>query len=472
MIRKGIGRQIVLHYFIVVFVTLLLVEVIFLFAIRTYYYDSIYSHIANHAAMVTDNFQNSSQSEIQEDTAFYTNIISVFSLANTELQILDRHGHILMTNSSFLSHKPVQTSDLSQALTSNIGKWIGREPATGEMVMSVSSPIQLLGENKYVIRYITSMEPINSKLLNITLLAALVGVVILAVVLLFSMGLANSIVKPINNIRAVSAQMARGRFDVRVKGEYKYELGELAGTLNYMAQEIVRGNQIKDDFISSISHELRTPLTGIKGWSETLTSGGFDPEETRIGMQIIAKETDRLIGLVEEMLDFSKLQQNEMKLVIASVNLKELLQETMLNVWAKAEQKRIQIKLDDHTESAVMVPGDGNRLKQVFLNLVDNAIKFSTEDSWIHLGIRIQDGWAVVEVIDSGIGISDEHLRRVKDRFFQVNHQGGGTGLGLAISQQLVELHNGDMEMRSELGVGTTVSVRLPLLDELDKNEA
>ncbi|MNR24644.1 Alkaline phosphatase synthesis sensor protein PhoR [compost metagenome] len=119
-----------------------------------------------------------------------------------------------------------------------------------------------------------------------------------------------------------------------------------------------------------------------------------------------------------------------------------------------------------------MVPGDGNRLKQVFLNLVDNAIKFSTEDSWIHLDIRIQDGWAVVEVIDSGIGISDEHLRRVKDRFFQVNHQGGGTGLGLAISQQLVELHNGDMEMRSELGVGTTVSVRLPLLDELNKDEA
>ncbi|RUT35917.1 HAMP domain-containing histidine kinase [Paenibacillus zeisoli] len=472
MISKGIGRQIVLHYFIVVFVTLLLVEIIFLFAIRTYYYDSIYNHIANHAALVTDNFQNSDKSEVQEDKAFFTNIISVFSLANTELQVLDRHGNIIMTNSSFQSDRPVQTSDLSQALTNNIGKWIGREPDTGEMVMSVSSPIQLLGENKYVIRYITSMEPINSKLLNITLLAALVGVVILAVVLLFSMGLANSIVKPINNIRAVSAQMARGRFDVRVKGEYKYELGELASTLNYMAQEIVRGNQIKDDFISSISHELRTPLTGIKGWSETLTSGGFDPEETKIGMQIIAKETDRLIGLVEEMLDFSKLQQNEMKLVIASVNLKEILQETMLNVWAKAEQKRIQIKLDDHTESAVMVPGDGNRLKQVFLNLVDNAIKFSTEDSWIHLDIRTQDEWAIVEVIDSGIGISEEHLRRVKDRFFQVNHQGGGTGLGLAISQQLVELHNGEMEMRSELGVGTTVNVRLPLLDELNKNDA
>ncbi|GIP19889.1 HAMP domain-containing sensor histidine kinase [Paenibacillus sp. J22TS3] len=472
MISKGIGRQIVLHYFIVVFMTLLLVEIIFMFAIRTYYYDSVYSHIANHAAMVTDNYNNTNTENTEsENLKYYRDILNRFALASTELQVLNRKGDVLITNSSFQPDQPVQTSDLTQALTNNIGKWIGREPGTGELVMAVSSPIQVMGENKYVIRYITSMEPINSKLLNITLLAALVGVVILAVVLLFSMGLANSIVKPINNIRAVSAQLARGKFDVRVKGEYKYELGELASTLNYMAQEIVRGNQIKDDFISSISHELRTPLTGIKGWSETLTSGGFDPEETKIGMQIIAKETDRLIGLVEEMLDFSKLQQNEMKLVIGHVNLKEILQETMLNVWAKAEQKRIKIKLDEHTEKTVMVSGDGNRLKQVFLNLVDNAIKFSTEESWIHLDISVKDEWAVVEVIDSGIGISEEHLRRVKDRFFQVNHQGGGTGLGLAISQQLVELHNGDMEMRSELGVGTTVSVRLPLLDELNKEE-
>lgn len=471
MISKGIGRQIVLHYFIVVFVTLLMVEIIFMFAIRTYYYDSIYNHIANHAAMVTDNYQKQPVSDTPEDSEFFVKITNSFSLANTELQVLDRKGDILMTNSSFQSAKLVQTIDLSQAITNNVGKWIGREPETGELVMAVSSPVQIMGENKYVIRYITSMEPINSKLLNITLLAALVGVVILAVVLLFSMGLANSIVKPINNIRAVSAQLARGKFEVRVKGEYKYELGELANTLNYMAQEIVRGNQIKDDFISSISHELRTPLTGIKGWSETLTSGGFDPEETKIGMQIIAKETERLIGLVEEMLDFSKLQQNEMKLVIGRVNLKEILQETMLNVWAKAEQKRIQIKLDDHTENQVLVSGDGNRLKQVFLNLVDNAIKFSTEESWIHLDIRTEAKWAIVEVIDRGIGISEEHLRRVKDRFFQVNHQGGGTGLGLAISQQLVELHNGEMEMRSELGVGTTVCVRLPLLDELNMDE-
>ncbi|MGP0584928.1 ATP-binding protein [Paenibacillus timonensis] len=467
MIKKGIGRQIVLHYFIVVFVTLFMVEVIFTLAIRMYYYDTIYNHMSNHSMWASDYFQKFVRLNAEGDPDYFTEMLRTFELDNTELMILDRSGEVKASTNAFQADKAIQTSDVPQALAGSVGKWIGRQTATGELVMAVSRPLQIQGQTQYIVRYVTSMESVNSKLLNLTFMSIAVSAAVLALVTLFSIGLANSIVRPINNIRAVSAQMARGKFDARIKGNYRYELGELAATLNYMAEEIVRSNQIKDDFISSISHELRTPLTGIKGWSETLTSGGFDPEETKIGMGIIAKETDRLIGLVEEILDFSKLQSNEMKLVIGEVNLKELLQETMLNVWAKAEQKQIQLKLEDKTEGSAIVSGDGNRLKQVFLNVVDNAIKFSHEQSWIHLVIsRVENERVRVEVIDTGIGISEEYLNKVKDRFFQVNHQGGGTGLGLAISQQLVELHHGAMEIHSELGVGTTVSVTLPLLSD------
>ncbi|ANS74608.1 histidine kinase [Paenibacillus yonginensis] len=464
MIKKGIGRQIVMHYFIVVFVTLLLVEVIFMFAIRSYYYNSISTHLENYAAWASDYFQKYVKQNEDDELSYLPDMIQTFKLVNTEVEIVNGDGVVLTNSTDFQVDKPVQTSDVLQAKAGSISKWIGRQPGTGELVMAVSSPLKVNGTNKFIIRYVTSLELVNEKLLNITLLAIVIGLVVLAVVLLFSMGLANSIVKPINNIQAVSSQMAKGDFDVRVKGDYAYELGELAATLNFMAQEIVRSNQIKDDFISSISHELRTPLTGIKGWSETLTMGGFDKEETEIGMKIISKETDRLIGLVEEMLDFSKLQQNEMKLVIGSVNITELLQEIMLNVWAKAEQKQIHLKLEGETEQPVMVSGDANRLKQVFLNIVDNAIKFSHENSIIYLVVSKGDESATISVKDTGIGISEENLRRVKDRFFQVNHQGGGTGLGLAITQQLVELHKGTINMESELGTGTTVQVTLPLM--------
>lgn len=474
MIKKGIGRQIVLHYFIVVFVTLFMVEIIFTLATRMYYYDTIYNHMSNHSIWASDYFQKFVRLNAERDPDYFTEMLRTFELDNTELMILDRKGEVKASSNAFQADKAIQTSDVPQAIAGNVGKWIGRQPSTGEPVMAVSRPLQIQGETRYIVRYVTSLESINAKLLNLTFLSIAVSGAVLALVTLFSIGLANSIVKPINNIRDVSAQMARGKFDARIKGNYKYELGELAATLNYMAEEIVRSNQIKDDFISSISHELRTPLTGIKGWSETLTMGGFDPEETKIGMGIIAKETDRLIGLVEEILDFSKLQQNEMKLVIGPVNMKELLQETMLNVWAKAEQKHIQLKLDDNTEEPVIVSGDANRLKQVFLNVVDNAIKFSHEQSWIRIVISRKNQYqAIVQVADTGIGISEESLSKVKDRFYQVNHQGGGTGLGLAITQQLVELHHGEIDIASELGVGTTVSVTLPIMDpeELELSE-
>ncbi|ODA05587.1 MULTISPECIES: sensor histidine kinase [Paenibacillus] len=460
MIKKGIRRQIVLHYFFVVFLALLLVEVIFMFTLRSYYYDSIYKHIESRIESVSEfapKFKEPEQS-------LQSYLLNTFSLPFTELQLLDEQGNVIDNSTNFAADLSVQTSDVTQALAGDTGKWIGKQPSTGQQVMAVSQKLDnIVGDQVYVIRYTTSLELVNDKLFTITLFSLGIMAAVLVIVFVVSTGLANSIVRPINNIRDVSAQMAQGRFDARIEGDYRYELGELASTLNYMAQEIVRTNQIKDDFISSISHELRTPLTSIKGWSETLNSGGYDPEETKIGMKIISKETDRLIGLVEEILDFSKLEQNAMKLVMGTVDLRELLQEIMLNVWAKAEMKQIKLQLDSE-ETAYLVHGDGNRLKQVFLNIVDNAIKFSHESSIIFLSLQRIDGNIEISVQDTGIGISAENLARVRDRFFQVDHQNGGTGLGLAISQQFIERHHGQMLIRSELGAGTTITVSLPAL--------
>ncbi|OAB44568.1 sensor histidine kinase [Paenibacillus glacialis] len=465
MIKKGIRRQIVLHYFIVVFTALLLVEVIFLLAIRTYYYDSVYSHISTSVKNAERYYQIFRLYE-EGNVNLLSDMLANFKLTNTELQILDTKGNVLINTTEFQSETSITTSDVPQAIAGDIGRWVGRQPSTNEDVMAVSKLTQLGGEDTYILRYTTSLKMLNDKLFNVSLVSISIGAAVLAVVLAFSMGLANSIVKPLNNITAVSAQMAKGKYKARVKGDYKYELGELASTLNHMAQEIVRSNQIKDDFISSISHELRTPLTSIKGWSETIHSGGFDPDETKIGLQIISKETERLIGLVEEILDFSKLQQNEMKLVMGKVALKELLKEIMLNMWTKAEKKNIKLVLESDENPIVI--GDANRLKQVFLNLVDNAIKFSEEHSEIQIVLNCYPEQVEVDVQDNGLGISEEHLNRVRDRFFQVNPLNGGTGLGLAISQQLVEQHQGTLVIQSELGKGTVVTVMLPLSNEND----
>ncbi|WP_191089503.1 MULTISPECIES: sensor histidine kinase [Paenibacillus] len=463
MMKKGMRRQIVLHYILVVFLALLLVEVIFLLAIRTYYYDSVYNSITTHISAAEEFYQKYQLTNENSPFAL-EELLDSFELSNTELQVLTLDGKMITNSTGFQPDRTITTSDVPEAVGGSIGRWVGRQPGTNENVMAVSKVLQIGGRDAYVLRYLTSVEGINSNLFNVTLLAIGIGGAVMAVVASFSFGLANSIVKPLNNITAVSAQMAKGKFDVRIKGNYRYEIADLASTLNYMAQEIVRSNQIKDDFISSISHELRTPLTSIKGWSETLISGGYDPEETKLGVGIISKESNRLIGLVEELLDFSKLQQNEMRLSMGAVGIKELLQEIVLNVWAKAEKKQIRLVLD--AEEGLVVYGDANRLKQVFLNIADNAIKFSHEGSDIMIhAYRLFEDQVEVVVSDTGIGISEEHLARVKDRFFQVDSLNGGTGLGLAISQQIIELHGGLLEMESELGQGTRVRVQLMLAD-------
>ncbi|CAM4230197.1 sensor histidine kinase [Paenibacillus typhae] len=463
MIKKGMRRQIVLHYILVVFVALLLVEVIFLLAIRTYYYDSVYSKITTHISTAEEFLKYEISGERSPNQL--QKVLDFFSMDYTELEVLSTSGDILTSSTGFQPDRTITTSDVPEAVGGSIGKWVGRQAGTNESVMAVSKLIQVNSRDKYVIRYLTSMERIDKDLLNLTLVSIGIGAAVMVIVVLFSFGLANSIVKPLNNITAVSAQMAKGRFTARIKGDYKYEIGDLATTLNYMADEIIRSNQIKDDFISSISHELRTPLTSIKGWSETLISGGYDPEETKLGVGIISRESDRLIGLVEEILDFSKLQQNEMKLSIVLTDIKVVLQETLLNIWAKAEKKRIHLVLE--CEDTIYIKGDPNRLKQVFLNLVDNAVKFSPEDSSIVLSAHRLSGTEMAVIVrDSGIGISEAHLSRVRDRFFQVDALNGGTGLGLAISQQIVELHHGKLELDSELGKGTQVTVILPLTDE------
>lgn len=468
--KPGIRRSVVMHYFIVVFLTMLILEVIFMLAVRTYYYDSVSNHLKYHASATTSYYQRyDSIINMSDESNWLPDLLKQFQLENAEVQILDRNGSVLISSTGFQVKDPIKTSDVQLASNdSKITRWIGIQPQTGETVMSVSAPLVSKGNVQYVLRLVTSMENVNKILNSIVLLSVAVSGAVLFIVFIISLGLANSIVRPINEITVASAQMARGRFDIRVKEGYKYELGELASTLNYLSHEIVRSNQLKNDFISSISHELRTPLTGIKGWSETLESGNMDDaEEMRMGLHIITKETDRLISLVEELLDFSKLQQNRLQLNWQSISLEEIIEESLFQVRSKAEGKDISLVFQLYGGSGSIAQyGDANRLKQVLLNLLDNAIKFSPLHSTIEVRLIREESKQIVRVKDQGIGISEDHLTKVMDKFYQINPERGGTGLGLAISNEIVKAHGGDMTIESESGSGTTVILTLPCTGE------
>ena len=315
------------------------------------------------------------------------------------------------------------------------------------------------------------MKKIDNQVL---IIAATTFVVCLAIMLLIffsGMYFVRSIVYPIRSIGDMTKQFAKGDFSERIKKESDDELGELCDSINYMADELSNTEQMKNEFISSVSHELRTPLTAIKGWTETVTSMYEDKETFKKGMRVITSETERLSQMVEELLDFSRIQDNRLTLIMDTIDILAELGETVLIYQERA--RALGIKLDYYEpEMLSFVYGDKNRLRQVFINIVDNAIKYSDKGDTVSVEAYEEHGEICISVSDTGMGISAEDLPKVKTKFFKANHTRRGSGIGLAVADEIIQRHGGTLTLNSEQGVGTTVLITLPCMEKKKDSEA
>ncbi|MBV7506073.1 cell wall metabolism sensor histidine kinase WalK [Bacillus sp. sid0103] len=229
--------------------------------------------------------------------------------------------------------------------------------------------------------------------------------------------------------------------------------------------EIKKLEQMRKDFVANVSHELKTPVTSIKGFTETLLDGAMNNKETlEAFLSIIRKESDRLQTLIQELLDLSKIEQQGFKLNIQELDLYALLKDVIAIFSEKAQAKNIQLDLVCK-QNQVMVHGDSDRLKQVFINLIANAISYTPLEGDVKI-ILLDHGENVrVHVKDTGIGISKEEIPRIFERFYRVDRarsrNSGGTGLGLAIVKHLIEAHHGNISVRSDLGEGSEFIIEL-----------
>ncbi|MFJ7806857.1 HAMP domain-containing sensor histidine kinase [Bacillus cereus] len=450
-------RKVTLYFMTVITLMLVLFEVVFSVSIYRYYYNGIVQYIESHAKTSTRFFSEYNSLYFIRLQEYSGDIISSFQLEGTELQLIDRHGSVIQSSSG---EKVEGKVNIPQSLLE--GEMYNQVTTKGnKKQLEVLSPLIHQGQTIGVLKYTTVLTNVNKKIIEIITFTISVGIVISGVAFLISRRLANSFVEPIESIIQASSQIAEGTLKQKIKEDYPGELGELAHSLNYMAYKIDKAEQMKNEFIASISHEIRTPLTGIKGWSETLkTVDHLTEEEIKQGMGIISGETDRLIHLVEELLDFSRLQSNHFNLYKQKVQLYDILEETIWQLTPKSEEKEIQFIT---TIDRIELMGDRNRLKQVFLNIVQNAIKYSHKKSTIHIEATKIEGQAVIKVRDEGIGIAKEHLPYIEQSFYQINNYAAGAGIGLAIVKKMVELHGGVLSVTSKEGIGTTILIKLPL---------
>ena len=388
--------------------------------------------------------------------------------SNMEIMALDQNGQVVITSTGFEPDQNQEMPDYEEALDSagGEGKWVGRLN-TGEKVMAISRVVRdenggLIGS----VRYLVSMERADQQISFLITILVAVGLLILLLLSLSGVYFIRSILVPVRQLSQSARKIAQGDFGVRIDKAKDDEIGELVDAINDMAGELGAAEQMKNDFISSVSHELRTPLTAIKGWAETLQEGA-DQETAEKGMNVIIRESERLSGLVEELLDFSRLQNNRMRLIVSRLDILAELDEAvyMFTDRARTEQKQLNY---EETTALPPVYGDVDRLRQVFVNIIDNALKYTSPGGTITVFSREDSGWVRVTISDTGCGIPAEHLPNVKKKFYKANQLVRGSGIGLAVADEIVRLHGGTLEIDSQEGVGTTVVISLPTCSHLE----
>ncbi|MBR4286215.1 MAG: HAMP domain-containing histidine kinase [Clostridia bacterium] len=386
-----------------------------------------------------------------------------------EVQVVNRHGEVAVSSSGFAVHEKMEDmDDVLEAAESTTGicKWFGFNE-NGEHIISVAMvlPKDSNGEFSGAVRFITSMRGIDSQIIGFVLILLVVYIIALFFVSLSGVFFIQTIVTPVRKINDTAKLIAEGNYDVRVESNAKDndEITELADSINTMISEIAVSDKLKNDFISTVSHELRTPLTAIKGWGEMLKElDGEDREISRRGTEVIINEADRLSKLVEELLDFSRMQNGNMTLRLEKIDVLAELDEAVFVFKERSKRDGIEIRYNAPEIPAPMM-GDPNRIKQVFVNILDNAFKYNKQGGLVDVEAIVDDGALTINVSDTGCGIAPEDLPNVKKKFYKANIQVRGSGIGLAVVDEIIKLHNGVFEIASEPEVGTTVTIVLPI---------
>ena len=435
-------------------------------SIAAYYYSNMQSDMRHRAKTTTEFFASyigQSYSEYYQSCATYAR---TFEEKNTiELQFINTSGRLVASSYGQWAGVSPTTSDISDAMkTGEMATYVGKDPATGERIMAVSSPmIYSSGEVIGVLRYVTSMKIVDRQLTFVALAAIAAGCLFVLVVFLSSNFYIRSILEPVAEITATAKRIAGGSYGVQIQSKYDDEIGDLAQTINDMSNKINQNEKMQTEFISSLSHELRTPLTAISGWSETLLSGEtLDPEETRRGIGIIQRESRRLTEMVTELLEFTRMEDGRMTLNVEMTDLRAEFEDTVYMYGSRLRQEGIQLRVLDNDDDIPEIPCDPKRMRQVLLNILDNAAKHGGEGKRIDASIGLEGDSVIIRIRDYGPGIPEDELPLVKKKFFKGSSKARGSGIGLAVCDEIVEMHGGSLTLSNAVGGGTLVVICLP----------
>lgn len=464
---KGLRRRWLINTLTLVCILGLLCALAVTAAFSAYYYSSMESDMRYRTQSTTEFFSDFLS---KNDKNYYESCVTyvqTFEGSNElRLQFIDAEGKLVATSYSTeeWGNNAPETTDISEAIsTRSISAYFGKNAQDGILIMAVSGPvIDSNGDLIGVLRYVTPVDKMIGQIAMVAGIALGVLTVFVLMVLFSSNYYIRSILTPLGEIIDKAQKIANGSYGIQIQSEYDDEIGDLARMINELSLKINTNEKMQRDFISSLSHELRTPLTAITGWSETLLSSDKLDNDTRRGVRIIHREADRLTEMVVDLLDFTRLQDDRLTLNMEMVDIRAEFEDTVFMYGSRLAEEGISLKYVDNDQEIPEISCDPQRLRQVFLNILNNAVKHGGEGKQIDAGIFYKDDYIVVKIRDYGPGIPEDELALVKKKFYKGSSKARGTGIGLAVSDDIVSMHGGELTLENALAGGTLVTVRLP----------
>ena len=430
-----------------------------------YYYSNMQRDMNNRARTAMDFFADyidQSYDEYYRSCILYAQTYE--DKDSIELQFINTQGDLIASSYGQWLGTPPATPEIADAVSSRGPvTFTGRNVHTDERIIAVSTPIIYInGEVIGVLRFVTSTRKVDAQIFLVATISSLILLMVLTLVIISSSYYLRSIMNPVAEITEKAQRIAAGSYGVQIKTPYRDEIGDLADTINEMSSKIAQNEKMQAEFISQLSHELRTPLTVINGWSETLLADENLDADTRQGMKIISSEARRLTEMVMDLLDFTRMQDGRMTLTVEQTDIRGEYEDTVYMYGSRLSQDGIQLLYLDNDEDIPEIPCDPQRLRQVFLNILDNAAKHGGNGKRIETEMHFDGEYVIVTIRDFGPGIPEDELPLVKKKFYKGSTSARGTGIGLAVCDEIVEMHGGTLTLENAQGGGTLVTVRLP----------
>ena len=464
---RGMRQRWIIGSVVPVALILLMIAVFSAAMLTSSYYSNAQSVLENKARSGTAYFNTYAMNAYSEYYRTAVLYAGNFDAADRiELQFLNRSGRIEVSNRSMATGVNPSTPEIRRTLESGKPEaYMGRDPATGQRIMAVSAPLKVGGTVVGVMRYVTAVDRIDHQVMVVVIGIMLLALAIIGVILATNLIFIRNVVAPVAEVTEAARRISDGSYGIQIPNKYDDEMGQLVDNINDMSIKISQSEKMQTEFISSVSHELRTPLTAINGWGETLLADeSGDLTQLRRGIRIILKESRRLTNMVEELLEFSKIEDGRFTLQVEQMDLQAEFEDAIYTYRELFRQDGIQLEyLSGDQMYADPITGDPERLKQVFCNVLDNAAKHGGAGKRITASMEREGEDYVLRIRDYGPGIPEAELPFVKQKFYKGSSKARGSGIGLSVCDEIVRRHGGVFDIGNAEGGGAIVTIRLPI---------